>query len=89
MKPTVKKILTAGVKLWPDVTPSKVAKAMNLKSHVNVLYHFPRGTLKDAVAEYAVETGNSKVIAQLILTGHKAIKDMPVTVRRKHLQATA
>lgn len=88
MKPIEKKILDKAVDLWPDVTPSKVAKALRLNSHTNVLYYFPNNTLKDAAAEHAVRTGNSKVIAQLLATGHVAVKDMRPRERLKHLKAS-
>ncbi len=79
------KILKVGMKLWPNVNTCKIAREIGI-SHPNVSYYFGR-KLKDAVADYAVETGNSKVIAQLVLTEHKAIKNMSIADRRKHMKA--
>lgn len=79
------KILKIGLKYWPNVNTCRIAKELGLP-HPNVSYYFGR-KLKDAVAEYAVEIGNSKIIAQLILTEHKAIKNMSVSDRRKHMKA--
>lgn len=80
-----KKILETGLKLWPNVNTCKIATKLGI-SHPNVSYYFGR-KLKDAVAQYAVESGNSKVIAQLILTNHKAVKDMSDKERRQHMKA--
>lgn len=81
------KILKAGLTCWPKVTLEGVAKAAKLQSHNAVLYHFPSGTLRDAVAEYAVETGCSKVIVQLIGSGHSAVLDLSPTDRNFHFDA--
>ncbi len=84
---TKEKILKAGVSLWPDVTLEAVARKAKLESHQVVLYHFPNGTLRDAVAEYAVENDFSKVVVQLIGSGHRAAKDMSPTDRARHFKA--
>lgn len=82
------KILDAGLKLWPDVNYSTVARALKLKSHTNVVYYFKSAQiLKDAIAKHAVETGHSKVIVQLIATKHRAIASMPQAVRDQHLKS--
>lgn len=81
------KILEAGLKVWPDVTASSVARAGGFNSPNAVLYHFPRKTLKNAVAEHAVDTGCSKVIVQLIAHGHKATRKMTKEQRDKHFKA--
>lgn len=79
-------ILDMGVKIWPDVTAREIARRLGM-SHPNVSYHFGE-ELKDAVAAHAVETGNSRVIAQLIATKHKAIKRLTVLERQKHMDAS-
>jgi len=83
---TKEKILKAGVKRWPDVNLSVVARDIGLTRQA-VFTHFPKDTLKDAVAVYAVEKNNSKVIVQLIGSGHKAIKNLSKTSRAKHFSA--
>ena len=83
---TKDRILKAGLECWPDVTLEAVAKQAEIKSHQVVLYHFPNGTLRDAVAQYAVETGHSKVIVQLIGSGHTAVEDLSPTDRAKHFK---
>lgn len=83
-KKTRNAILETGLKLWPNVTSTTVANALNI-SHGTVIYHFP--DIKNAVAEYAVKTGNSKVIVQLLATRHRAVKDMPAAERMKHFTA--
>jgi predicted transcriptional regulator len=80
-----KKILDVGLKLWPHVKTCEIANRLGI-SHPNVSYYFGR-SLKDAVAQHAVETGTSQVIAQLILTKHKAVKNMTDSDRRKHMKA--
>lgn len=83
---TREKILQAGVKLWPHVTFHNVAGLSGLTPPA-VLYHFPNGTLKDAVAEYAVEVGESKVIVQLMAADHKAAKKLSPADRIRHFNA--
>jgi uncharacterized protein YjdB len=84
---TKEKILKAGLLCWPKVTLEGVAQAAKMESHNAVLYHFPGGTLRDAVAKYAVETGCSKVIVQLIGSGHPAVLDLSPTDRNLHFKA--
>lgn len=81
---TRKAILETGLKLWPNVTPTSVAGALNI-SHGTVIYHFP--DVKNAVAEYAVETGNSRIIVQLLAMKHRSVKDMNAVERIKHFTA--
>lgn len=77
-------ILNAGLEIWPDITPSSVARAAGMKSHAAVLYHFPRNELKNAIAEHAIATGHSRVIIQLIARGHPATKKMSLAEKRRH-----
>lgn len=77
-------ILEAGLKLWPDVTPTTVANALGV-SHATVLYHFE--DVKEAVAQYAVEKGYSPVIVQLLAANHKLVRDMPAKERLRHFTA--
>lgn len=77
-------ILDAGLKLWPDVTPSNIANELDI-THALVLYHFPN--VKDAVAEYAVKIDYSPVIVQMLATNHKLVKDMPANERLRHFTA--
>ena len=62
-------ILQAGLKLWPNVTPSSVANALNI-THAAVIYHFPN--VRNAVAEYAIKTRYLPVVVQMIASGHPA-----------------
>ena len=81
-------MLETGVKLWPNVTARAIGRKIGL-THSAVAYHFNDGELIDAVAAHAVETGNSKVIAQLIATNHKAVRKMTQSDKIKHLSALA
>lgn len=84
---TKKKILEAGIKLWPHVTARAVARALDM-SHPTIAYHFGDGEdLLNAVASHAVEIGNSRVIAQLIATKHKTVKKLTALERQKHMDA--
>lgn len=80
-----KKILKAGLKLWPNVTVCNVAREVGI-SHPNVSYYF-KGKLKEAVIKYAIEIKDSKVIAQLILINHRAVKSMSEKDRAAHIKA--
>lgn len=81
---TKEEILKAGLKLWPDVTPSTIATKMGI-THAAVLYHF--SNVKEAVAQYAVDNDCSKVIVQMLATNHKLVKDMPAAERLRHFSS--
>lgn len=81
------KILNTGVEMWLEnpasVTASGIARRLG-KTHAAILYHFPYG-VKEAVAEYAVQQKQAKIIAQLITTGHKSVRDLCPTDRARYL----
>lgn len=81
---TKEAILKAGLELWPDVTPSTIAAKLGI-THAAVLYHFPN--VKEAVAQYAVETDCSPVIVQMLATNHKQVRDMPASERLRHFSS--
>lgn len=86
-KSTKERILDAGLKAWPDVRLTKVAALAGVE-HTHVIYYFRvAGALKDAIAEHAVKTGNSRVILQLIAMNHKAIAGLSQADRIKHFNA--
>ncbi|MBP5698087.1 MAG: hypothetical protein J6W96_00990 [Alphaproteobacteria bacterium] len=74
-------ILQTGLKLWPNVTPSTIATALNI-THAAVLYHF--ADVKEAVAQYALDTDCSKVIVQMLATNHKLVRNMKAPERLRH-----
>jgi len=83
---TRERILKAGVELWPDVTLQAVADKVGL-THPAILHHFPQNTLKDAVAEHAVETGDSNVIVQLFASTHPATAKMTESELAAHFKS--
>jgi len=84
---TKEDILTVGVKLWPDVTAREIGRQLKM-THANVAYHFgSHKNLIKAIKKHAIEIGNSRVIAHLILTRDSAVKSMPVGERSKHMKA--
>lgn len=91
---TKRRILEMGMTLWrvdpAYVTARRIAKELNM-SHGSVCYHFPRGerSLKDAIAFYAVQEGESRVIVHLIAGNHKAVSHMDDTARQEHVRAAA
>lgn len=86
MKEIERKILDKAVELWPDVSPSKIAKALNLKAHANVSYYFPAESLKQRAAEHAVKTKNSRVIVMLVADNHPAVAGMSKKEMLKHFK---
>lgn len=84
---TKKKILEAGLKLYPDITARAIAREVEI-THPLVSHYFGE-SIKDAVAEYAVKVGNSRVIAQLIAVKHKAIKKLSAAERKRHMNAVS
>lgn len=81
------KILKTGIKMWlnnPDsVTANAIAEKIGVV-HATVLYHFPKG-VKDSVAEYAVQTGEKKIICQLIALDHKAVRKLSQQQKTEYL----
>lgn len=88
MKQTKLKILKAGIRLWKEnpnnVSAFRISKEIGM-ANATVHYHFPNGSVKDAVAAYAVETGDSQIIAQLITAGHIVVAAMDAETRQFHL----
>ena len=81
------KILEAGLELWPHITPSSIAKKIGLSNHAAVIYHYPNGTLMDAVAEWAVLNDHSRIILQLIGMNHELVSIMTPEEKRRHFEA--
>lgn len=79
------RILKAGLELWPDVTHTEIARKTGI-SQPNVFYHFPKN-LQDAVAEYAVQVGDSRVIVQLMGAAHPAVENLSPADRIRHFNA--
>lgn len=83
------KILKAGLKAWKadpcSVTASNIARMIGV-THATILYHFPEG-VKDAVAKYAVEKWDVAIIAQLIVTKHRATKELTPEQKMEILKA--
>lgn len=80
------RILESGLKLWPDVTASSIAADLGI-THATVLYHFP--DIKEAVAQYAVDTDCSRVIVQMLASNHKLVKSMSGSERLRHFAKLA
>lgn len=81
------KILKKGLKMWEKDPASVNAHAISKQLgivHGTVLYHFPYG-VRDAVAEYAIQVENTRVIAQLIVENHRLIKDLAPCERSAYL----
>lgn len=83
---TRKRILESGLKLWPDVTPSSIAADLGI-THAAVLYHFEN--VKDAVAQYALDSDYSPVIVQMIASNHKFTRGMKGSERLRHFTKCA
>ena len=79
-------ILQTGLKLWPDVTASAIATKLGI-SHATVLYHFP--DIKEAVAQYALDSNCSKVIVQMLASNHKLVRNMKGSERLRHFAKCA
>lgn len=82
------RLLQAGIRVWPDVTASNVARDAGFKSHKIVSYHFPGG-IKDAVAQHAVETGNPHIIVQLIGMGHESVAGLSEAAKRRYIKSVS
>lgn len=79
------RILKIGLTLWPNVSAREIGRQMDM-SHSAVLYHFNDAAgLNNAIAKYAVETGNSKIIIQLLAVGHPVISQMDDALRHRHM----
>lgn len=83
---TKEKILKAAIEFWPKLTLTAIAEAADT-THSLILYHFPNGSLRHAVAEYAVETGCSRIIVQLIAEGHDTVSGLSAAERSRHFKS--
>jgi len=82
-----KRILETGVQLWPYATARAIGRELDL-SHSAILYHFGSSDLLQLdVARYAVAKGDSKVIVQLLASGHPAVAEMTPRERKKYLSS--
>ena len=86
-KGTKRKILDTGLMVWKvnplGVNAYAIARVMGI-THGAVLYHFPT-SVRDAVAEHAVEMEDRKIIAQLITANHSSICHLSVKERLDYL----
>lgn len=80
---TREKILNAGVKIWPEMSLSKIGRETGL-THAAISYHFPLEQLRDRVAEHAVAIGESRVIVQLIAEKHPAVDHLTAGEKSAH-----
>lgn len=87
------RIMHAGCAIWqinPEgVTCRAVARAAGI-NHATILYHYETTeAFKDALADYAVQRGISRIIAQLIATNHPAVSRLSAAERADHLGTLA
>lgn len=79
------RILKKGVELWPYASARAIGRELDL-SHSAILYHFGNSDLLQLdVARYAVQMENSRVIVQLLATGHAAVKDMKPADKKRYM----
>lgn len=86
-----RRILETGLRLWSvdhtSITARRIALEMDL-THGAVLYHFGGiDALRDAIARFAVEQNDSRVIVHLIASNHAAIAGLSDADRVKHMRA--
>lgn len=84
-------ILSTGCELWRTqpgkVTASQIAKHCKPEMTPQAIsYHFPDGTLRDAVADYAVKIADSYVIVQLIAMKHPAVEKLSARQKAIHIK---
>lgn len=83
------RILEAGIKIWHGdpmkVTARNIAKSIDMV-HATILYHFGEKGIRNAVAEYAVQIGDEKIIVQLISNGHPSVSNLPNSKKNKFLK---
>jgi len=70
---TLLAILEEGRRLWPNLSARAIGRALGM-AHGTVGYHCARhgAPLADLVASHAVQCGDTRIMAQLIATQHKA-----------------
>jgi len=85
------RILEAGVKAWvidpTSVTAANIARILGMPAHGNVLYHFPNGSLRDAIAEYAVRNKHKQLVPILIASRHPSVAKLTPSERDHFLRA--
>jgi len=78
------KILKAGLICWPDISARKVGEQCGM-THTAILHHFSgEGTLKNAIAEHAVEVEDLRVVRLLICNDHPSILHLPPLDRAEY-----
>lgn len=82
-------ILTCGIKLWRSdpatVSARRIGKMMDM-THSAILYHYGSADgLRMALATYAVETGDTVIVPQLIAARHPAAASLSDGERRRYL----
>lgn len=86
-KDVKEKILETALKVWEENTTNLSIKEVATRlgmNHANVYYHFPQG-LQDAVAEYALEKNNIKVVTSLIVSGHHLAEKLSPSEKLEYL----
>lgn len=86
---TKQKILEVGLRLWKEdptkVSTRNIAKELGMTGGA-IGYHFP-GILKEAIAAYAINIEDIQVIADLIVSNHPLIEEMPYQDKAKYMMA--
>jgi len=80
---TRERILKAGLELWPDITQPAIADKVGI-TRQGVNHYFPVDVLKNAIAEYAIETECSHVIVQLMAAKDPIIDKISSADRIRH-----
>lgn len=76
-----------GLSMWPDVSLRRVAQELNI-THPALLHHFKSAAaFKDAIAAYAIEKRDTRVIKSLIVHEHPAVAHWDKPTRAAWLAA--
>lgn len=76
-----KTIIEAGVAVWRDqgidkLTLRSIAKLLQI-THPAILYHFgTMANLKNAIAQHALQIGETKIIRYLVVTEHSSVASL-------------
>lgn len=84
MKDIKSRVLKIAVEQWPVLSVRSIAREADV-SHSSILYHFGnQDGLRDAIISYALATGNSRIIVQLIAQNDPSVSDLSEAVKNQH-----
>jgi AcrR family transcriptional regulator len=86
MNDVKRRALEAGIRAWPHIGVRSIAREIGVK-HTAVLYHFKTlDQLKNSIATHAIDTHNTAVVLQMIMSNHPMAATLTQRERKVYLE---